>query len=90
MAKLLDDGRVDFNDDLTFEELELMRHWQGGQCCPLYALQSSGTLYRENIGSAITELERNQKHMENDDLEASVTLLETLNQAYAKFPPLED
>lgn len=90
MAKQLSDGRVDFSDDLCFEEFELMQHWYGGQWCPLYALQSSGTLYREDIGSAVCTLERLLKNMDEEETHTAQGLIYTLNKAAEQFPAPEN
>lgn len=91
MVKQLEDGRIDLSDALSYEEIELMQHWHGGQWCPLYALQSSGTLYREDLGRAIGELERNIKHMDCEEVYTAQGLIKTLEDASNKFPlPDED
>lgn len=90
MVKQLEDGRIDFNDNLTYEEIELMQHWYDGQWCPLYALQSSGTLYREDLGRAIGELMRLQKHMDSEEQYTAKGLIDTLEEASNKYPLPED
>jgi hypothetical protein len=86
MAKQLSDGRIDFNDDLSSEELELMQGWYSGQGDPLYALQSSGTLNREDLQRAINNLSSSFEHMTNEEVTTAECLIATIEAAQNQFP----
>jgi len=86
MAKLMYDGRIDFSDDLGCEELELMQGWYSGQGDPLYALQSSGTLNREDLQGAINNLSGSFKHMTDEEVATAECLIATIEAAQKQFP----
>lgn len=83
----LRDGRVDFNEDLGSEELQLLQGWYSGQWDPLYALQSSGTLNKEDLSLATCNLERSLKHMDQEEQNTAQSLICMLETAYRRYCP---
>lgn len=86
----LKDGRVDFNEDLGIEELQLLQGWYSGQWDPLYALQSSGTLNREDLSCASCNLSSLLKHMTDDEQMTAEGLLCMLEMAMNRYPMEEE
>jgi hypothetical protein len=85
----LKDGRVDFNDDLCHEHLQLLQGWYSGQWDPLYALQSSGTLNPEDLSLAGCNLSRILESMDSDEQMVANELICMLEMAYKRYCPEE-
>lgn len=82
---ILKDGRVDFNEDLGSEELQLLQGWYNGQWDPLYALQSSGTLNKEDLNRAACNLAISLKHMNQEEQSIAQSLICMLEFACHRY-----